>query len=357
MKSSQKQTIYDIAKRAGASPSTVSSALNGTWKARRIREDTVKRIKAIAADLGYSVNLQARGLRKAKSGLVGMILPEHDNRFFSQLSQTFTVETRKRGLCPVIVSTRRDPNEEAKTVSNLISYAIESLIIVGASDPEALSHLCRGAGIVHVFVDQPCQSAPSVASDNHRGAEVLAETLMAHMPPQRPDRPRSWLYFLGGDATLYASSQRIGGFKAAVAARTSIVRPEQIIACGYEREPARQALEHLHNRLGGLPAGLLINSITSFEGVIAFLGALAERDIRDCVIGCYDYDPFGMLLRFPVHMIRQRTNKLIEEAYSHLDGGDDAPGLTLIEPVLVPAQPGPGATAPNDQSVPAQVER
>ncbi len=345
MKSSQKQTIYDIARQAGASPSTVSSALNGTWKARRIREDTVKRIKAIAADLGYSVNLQARGLRKARSGLVGMILPEHDNRFFSQLSQTFTTETRRRGLCPVIVSTRRDPGEEAKTVESLISYAIDSLIIVGASDPEALSRLCRNAGIGHVFVDQPCQSAPSVASDNHRGAEVLAETLMARMPPQRPDAPRSWLYFLGGDATLYASSQRIAGFRAAVSAQTGTVRAEQIIACGYEREPARQALKDLHDRLGGLPAGLLINSITSFEGVIAYLGALPETEIRDCVIGCYDYDPFGMLLRFPVDMIRQRANALIEEAYGHLDGGDDAPALTLIEPILVPAQ--------EDQSAPA----
>ena len=100
MKLNQKQTIYDIARAAGASPTTVSAALNGTWKARRIRADTVDRIKKIAAELGYSANLQARGLRKAKSGLVGMIIPQHDNRFFSSLSQAFTEGARDRGELP-----------------------------------------------------------------------------------------------------------------------------------------------------------------------------------------------------------------------------------------------------------------
>ena len=71
-KPTQKQTIYDIAQQVGASPSTVSAALNGTWKARRIKEETAQRIIALARQMGYSVNLQARGLRTARSGLVGL---------------------------------------------------------------------------------------------------------------------------------------------------------------------------------------------------------------------------------------------------------------------------------------------
>ena len=116
MKPTQKQTIYDIAKRIGTSSSTVSASLNGTWKARRIKESTAERMIALAREMGYSVNLQARGLRTARSGLVGLLLPEHNNRFFSDLSQSFTLEARQRGQCPIIIATQRDPDAEVETV-------------------------------------------------------------------------------------------------------------------------------------------------------------------------------------------------------------------------------------------------
>ena len=112
-----KPTIYDIARLCEASPSTVSAVLNGSWKTRRISEATAERIRAAASENGYSANLQARGLRQARSGMVGMILPVHDNRFFADMSQSFEAQARARGLCPVVVSTLRDPEEERRTVA------------------------------------------------------------------------------------------------------------------------------------------------------------------------------------------------------------------------------------------------
>ena len=136
---SRKSTIYDIARLAGASPSTVSAALNGKWKERRLQEATVLEIQRIASEQGYSINMQARGLRQARSHMVGMTIPVHDNRYFSALSQSFESHARERGLCPVIVSTMRDPEEEIRTVETLISYSVDYLFIAGATDPERLT--------------------------------------------------------------------------------------------------------------------------------------------------------------------------------------------------------------------------
>lgn len=127
-----------IAALSGASPSTVSAVLNGTWARRRIGEQTVELIQKIAAEAGYSANLQARGLRRARSGLVGMIIPLHDNRFFSSLSQSFDLLARERGLCPVIANTLRKPEEERRIVETLIAYAVDALFIAGATDAELL---------------------------------------------------------------------------------------------------------------------------------------------------------------------------------------------------------------------------
>lgn len=334
LKKSTKTTIYDIAQRVKASPSTVSSALDGSWKARRISEKTVERIRTTALEMGYTTNLQARGLRKARSGLVGMILPEHNNRFFSELSQTFATQVRQRGFCPAIVSTRRDEHEELEVVSNLISYAVDALFIVGASNPDALSQLCSDAKLPHVFVDQPCRLAPSVVTDNYFGAKLLSEVLLTTMAASVDDNSAE-LYFLGGDATLPASMQRIKGFKDAIAQARGSSDESLVLACGYEKQLAGEELSKLYDRLGSLPAGLLVNSIDCFEGVLKFLSRLPEAEVSRCTIGCFDYDPFGVLLRFPVHMIRQRTNALVKKAYACIESGSKEPSLELVKPELI----------------------
>ena len=295
------------------------------------------RIQEIAKEIGYSANLQARGLRNAKSGLVGMILPEHDNRFFSSLSQSFASEVRKRGNCPAIVCTRRNEREELDAVSSLISYAVDALFIVGASNPDALSQLCSNADLPHVFVDQPCDRAPSVVTDNYKGARQLAGHLVQEISSAIESAETS-LYFLGGNALLPASARRIDGFKDALKARDINIKDSHIIACGYDRNMAGSELRRLHGRLGRLPAGMLVNSIDCFEGVLEYLSQLPEEEVRQCTIGCFDYDPFCALLRFPVHMVRQRTQSLIRIAYECIESGSQDPCLILVKPEFILGQ-------------------
>lgn len=331
MKTTPKLTIYDVARRTGASPSTVSAALNGTWQARRIRADTVKRIQAMAVELGYSANLQARGLRKARSGLVGMILPAHDNRFFSSLSQAFTAEARARDQIPVIVSTQRDPAQEEDAVRRLVGYAVDAMMFVGTTAPAALSAQCREANVAHVFVDQPSSEAPSVVSDNVGGVRTLASALLERARPGAV----TGMVFLGGDSGLYATSQRIKGFREALAAHGHAVDDSQILACGYRRSDARDALAALYKRLGGLPPALLVNSIDCLEGALEFLREIPDEAIAACDLGVWDHDPLGDLWRHPILMVRQRAGALVRQAYTHLDRRESTPSLTLISPELI----------------------
>jgi LacI family transcriptional regulator, fructose operon transcriptional repressor len=328
-----KPTIYDIARLSEASPSTVSAVLSGSWKTRRISEATAEKIQAIAADQGYSANLQARGLRRARSGMVGMILPVHDNHFFAEMSQCFEAQARARGWCPVIVSTLRDPAEEIRTVETLIAYAIDSLFIAGATDPAAVGDLCRAADLPHVYVDLPGRDAPSVVSNNYHGAEILTRTILAEMPHQ-PDPVRARPYFLGGDATDHASSRRIDAFRS-VAGEQGPVSPDQIVANGYAPALARREVAALCDRLGGLPAALFINSLTVFEGVLSHFITLPPSAFENTVIGCYDYDPFAAFLQFPVHMIRQNSAGLVARAFELIDADAREPALIQIEPELI----------------------
>ena len=335
MKDRQKSTIYDIAALAGTSASTVSYALNGSWQKRRIKQETVDRIQRIARESGYQVNLQARGLRKARSGLAGMILPEHDTRFFSDLSQAFALEVRARGNCPAIVLSGRGATDQEASVRQLLSYNVDKIVIAAATDPLPLSAICREAGVPMVFVDHPCPDAPSVVTDNRLGAQTLTRRILTRMKPARPGDPSSHIYFLGGDAGLPSTEQRIAGFEDVTREADALYDSEQIIACGYVAQKAEAELAALRNRLGRLPAGLFINSILCFEGVVKYLATVPEAEIQQTVLGCFDFGPFGVLLRFPVMMVRQRAEVLIDEAFAQLDKGQNGPSLTCIPPELV----------------------
>lgn len=333
-RTTRKATIYDIARLSGASPSTVSAALGESWRERRIAEGTVEAIRRIAADQGYSANMQARGLRKARSGLVGMVIPLHDNRFFASMSQSFESFARERGLVPVIASSMREPEEERRIVETLISYAVDYLFVAGATDPDAVTTMCRAANMRHIFVDLPGRGAPSVVSDNYKGAADLTHRLLAERKVTGAT-PRDRIYLIGGDAGDYASARRIEAFRDVLTMYGQPPLADQIIACGYAPRRAMQEIGALRERLGALPGGIFVNSLTVLEGVLGHLSGLAPEDVRACVIGCYDYDPFAACLQFPVHMVRQDAHGLIREAYRMIDENTLDQVLKMVEPFQV----------------------
>ena len=329
-----KTTIYDIARSTGASPSTVSAALSGTWRSRRIKESTALEIQRRAEAQGYTTNMQARGLRKARSGLIGMVLPAHFNRFFSSMSQIFEVHVRARGMCPVVVSTLRDPDEERRTVETLISYAIDALFIVGATDPDSLSDICSAVGLKHVNVDLPGTKAPSVISNNYSGARRLTHEIIRSMP-KSDDPLRGRPYFIGGAQWDFATAERIRAFRDVMQEEFGVSGDDQIFARSYDPDASAADARELCERIGGLPTGLFINSTFAFEGVLKYFATLPADAFSDIVVGCYDYDPFASFMHFPVIMVRQNVDLLMAEAFRIIESDATGASLLQIEPELI----------------------
>jgi LacI family fructose operon transcriptional repressor len=316
----KKATIYDLAALADVSASTVSAVLSGNWRERRIAEATALKVQRLASAHKYSVNRQASGLRKSRSGLIGMIVPLHDNRFFSEMAQVFERLARERHWYPLVVSTLRDPALEIETVNTLISYRVEHLVITGATDPDPLSRACRTHGVAHVNVDLPGTAASSVISDNYWGARQLTLALLDRSRAVR-SAGRNKAYFVGGVASDYATRRRIEGFADAVKSMTGRLESDQVDAHGYDADIAEEAVRRLHARLRGLPRALFINSTIALEGVVRFLTRLPREELDRCVFGCYDWDPFAGMLTFPLLMVRQDVEALLGEAFRIIDAG------------------------------------
>ena len=86
----------------------------------------------------------------------------------------------------------------------------------------------------------------------------------------------------------------------------------------------------------GLPRALFVNSTIALEGVVRFLKTLPPAELERCTFGCYDWDPFAGMLSFPLLMVRQDVDGLLERAFQILDVGDDGPPEVIeIRPLLV----------------------
>ena len=333
--SGKRSTIYDIASMTNSAPATVSLVLNGKWAQYRIREETAERILEAARKVGYSVNLNARGLRLSRSGLAGMVLPHYRNRFFADMAETFEQKARARGFCPIVVSTHRDPELEAQFTSTLLAQQVEFLFLTGVRVPNPLNALCAERRIPCVNLDLPGQGAPSVVSGNQEGSARLTDRLIERI--RAAGLGLDGFLFLGGRQDDYATDARVAGFLEALERHGVRPPPEAIVRCGLTPAGARDALANYHAEHGRLPIGLFIHSITACEGVAEFTSCLAPDELRSCSAGCFDWDPFAARMMLSVTMMRQDVKTMVEHAFEALSPErQETRAFTVVPPILIP---------------------
>lgn len=83
----KKLSIHDIARELGVSAATVSYVLNGRATEKRISEARAKEILAYVEEAGYRPNRVAKSLRTGKSKIIGMLVEDISDPFFSGIAR------------------------------------------------------------------------------------------------------------------------------------------------------------------------------------------------------------------------------------------------------------------------------
>lgn len=331
----RKVTIYDIADRVGASPSTVGAVMNGSWKARRISADRATLIERIAGEMGYAPNLQASALRSDRSRIIGMIMPMYDNRYFGSIAEAFERGARARGLMPITSCTLRDPALELATVRQMLAYQIDLIVCTGATDPDGIARLCAGHNVPTINLDLPGKMAPSIISDNYAGAVKMTKEIIA----RAEGLSQSWqddMVFVGGRAGDHNTRERVRGFIDVMRAAGAEPRIENILTCGYAADKAEAAFAaHVASR-GKVPSALFVNSAISLEGIVRWLNRYQRGALETIVLGSFDWDPFAQFIAKNVVTIRQDAPAMLDAMFTLIDGGDLSKNHIIeIEPIVV----------------------
>lgn len=123
-------TIYDVAKEAGVSISTVSRVINNNYP---VKKETRIKIEKAIKKLGYIPNEIARSLILKSTSSVGIVVPGITNLFFSTMVEKINKILTDKGFTMSLYNTEGDPTREKDVINNIISRNMDGIIAIDPS--------------------------------------------------------------------------------------------------------------------------------------------------------------------------------------------------------------------------------
>ncbi|WP_455927034.1 LacI family DNA-binding transcriptional regulator [Pseudomonas capeferrum] len=120
-------TMFDVAERAGVSKASVSRFIG---EDRALLSDAIAlRIEQAIDELGYRPNQMARGLKRGRTRLIGMLVADIRNPYSIAVMHGVETACRQHGYSLVVCNTDRDDEQERQHLAALRAYNIEGLIV------------------------------------------------------------------------------------------------------------------------------------------------------------------------------------------------------------------------------------
>jgi DNA-binding LacI/PurR family transcriptional regulator len=173
-------TMQDIAKAAGVSQSTVSRVLNDTPTSVPIAAITQERVQEVARRLGYRPNPLARGLRGAKTMLLGVIVREITDPFFAMAVEALSTEALNRGYNVVLGSAHSKADEAIALRAVLETRHCDAIILLGdmRDEPKFLEDLrASQTPVIALWHGTDLEGVPTVNTDNRAGMVAALDHL------------------------------------------------------------------------------------------------------------------------------------------------------------------------------------
>lgn len=261
--------MRDVAARAGVSTRTVSNVVND---APYVSAVTRTRVEQAMAELDFRPNAAARSLRRGRSGLVALVVPELDSPYFSALAAALSSAAEQRGWTLLVEQSHGDPQRERTLLDGVRAQLVDGVLFSPwGLRQEDLRDRRDPTPLVLLGEQGDASVADHVVVDN----EAAAEQATAHL--------------------LVTGRRRI----AAVGARSPVGREtvrlrlagwaRALAGAGLARDPALEVeVESLHRAAGARAARRLLDDDVEVDALFCFtdelaLGAmhvLLERGVR-----------------------------------------------------------------------------
>lgn len=212
-------SIKDVAQAAGVSVATVSHVLNGT---KYVTEATRTLVENAIKKLDYQPNYVARSLRVSQTNIVGLIVPDVSNYFFTSIAKSIEQELSNNGYNLLLCNSQENFEIELKKINALKAQMISGVIIAPANRAFDYRNVLPDSRYPIVFIDRKTDilQADTVIVNNYEATFEAISLLI-----QRGHERIGFIKGLDGISTTY---DRLNGYYMALKSHRIDIDPSLV---------------------------------------------------------------------------------------------------------------------------------
>ena len=189
--------MKDIAKKVGVSQSTVSRVISGSAS---VDNEIKMKVMECVRMFDYHPNVMAQSLVGSKSLLIGVIITDISNPFFSDIIKAIEAEASKYGYSIILCNTDWNSEKEKKYISILKSYKVDGILIVPSNINDKYFKSLKNSEIPIVVITQDVPEFSCISVSHYIAGIEVAKHLI--------NMGYSRFIFVGGEEDIKAK-----GFK------------------------------------------------------------------------------------------------------------------------------------------------
>lgn len=292
-----------MAEKAGVSLGTVSNAIN---RPEILAPETLKRVRKAIDELKFIPNASAQTLRAGKTRILGLVVPDISNPFFTDLAKGVNDAALLAGYVVILCNTDEDSEKEDHYIDILAGQNVRGILITPAHETNKRLNEISKRGIGLTLVDRPSIGLDtcSVEVNDAHGGLLALEHLY--------ERGHRKIMCLTGESDIPQVAERERGMREAISRIPKADRPTIIT----QRIPMMTAdsastvmSEHIAEKGLNFTAVICGNDLVAFGAIRAIRAAGYSIPEDVSVIGYDDID-FAANATIPLTSIAQPKYQL-----------------------------------------------
>ena len=244
-------TLQDVADRAGVSLTTASRVVSAG--PRKVGGSLVSRVNQAVAELGYTANLQARAVATGQSTVIGAVVHDIADPYFSTIAAGLIEVADAHGLLVCLSSAAAGEAAEREYVELMRAQRARAVVLIGSRSGDAAARAglraevdaFQQAGGRAVGVGQDLLGVDTIMPENSAGAAALAQALVA--------QGHRRFAVLAGPRGLLTAADRLAGFAGGLRAWSVGLDERDIHHGAFTRDGGYEAMSTVLAAGGPLP--------------------------------------------------------------------------------------------------------
>ena len=320
-------TIHDVAAAAGVSKSTVSRILDE--RLPRSESDTARRVREVAARLGYMRDVSAASLRRGQTHTIGVIVPRLTDTVMAMLYEALARACARSGRFAIVATTEDEPRADRAAAQTLLQRGVDGLVLSTAREGDDFARELADRGVPFVLALRSDGRSLASVGDDRLGGYLATRHLL--------DLGHRRIGIIAGPAYASSSKGRLEGYVQALREAGIGPDPDLVVDSTFGIDSGAEAAEQLMNLPHPPTALFAVNDNTA----IGALSTLARRGLSvpgDVSLVGYNDIPIVSRLPIPLTTVRVPFDQIASSALELLTRSPEMVGerMRVAAPTLIP---------------------